>query len=251
MRAMPYAANRTTLALLAVVATVAIAPSNVGAQAEERASPYHIDLRFDLPVLGLGLAGTALNLVEVPPPGCLPTCDRRDINALDRAVAGNYSSSAHTIADFAVLGLLLLPPILDLVDVRGRGWLADMVVLVESVLVTQAITQLTKFAVRRAAPFVYGSDAPDSERETRDASRSFFSGHTATAFAATTTFSVTFWLRHPDNPWRFVVAAAGALLSTGVGLLKIEAGYHYWTDIAAGALVGSSIGALVPFLHTL
>ena len=35
-----------------------------------------------------------------------------------------------------------------------------------------------------------------------------------------------------------------------VGLLKIRAGYHYPTDIMAGALAGISSGLLVPFLHT-
>ena len=46
-----------------------------------------------------------------------------------------------------------------------------------------------------------------------------------------------------------MVLATGEALALDVGLLKIHAGYHYWTDIAAGALVGSSVGALVPLLH--
>jgi membrane-associated phospholipid phosphatase len=46
------------------------------------------------------------------------------------------------------------------------------------------------------------------------------------------------------------VLTAGVALSTAVALLKIEAGYHFWTDVAAGALVGASIGTLVPLLHT-
>ena len=39
-------------------------------------------------------------------------------------------------------------------------------------------------------------------------------------------------------------------LATSVALLKIKAGYHYPTDVAAGALVGSALGVLVPVLHS-
>jgi len=70
------------------------------------------------------------------------------------------------------------------------------------------------------------------------------------SFAAVTAFAVTYWLRHPDDPLRWVVLFAGQALALGVGFLKIEAGYHYPTDIMVGALVGSSIGVLVPMLHT-
>lgn len=37
--------------------------------------------------------------------------------------------------------------------------------------------------------------------------------------------------------------------STSVALLTIEAGYHYATDVAAGALLDSAMGLLVPVVH--
>jgi membrane-associated phospholipid phosphatase len=46
-----------------------------------------------------------------------------------------------------------------------------------------------------------------------------------------------------------VVLGSSLSAATVVGLLKIHAGYHYPTDIAAGAVVGTSIGVLVPMLH--
>jgi len=213
-------------------------------------STYEIDLRIDLPVVGLASAGALLFFVEVPPPPCLRGCPTSAINALDRPLAGSYSPTAHTIADFTVLGALLVPPLLDLAITGANvAWLEDTFVFAEAILVTQAITQLTKFAVHRTAPFVYGDEAPDDERTGADASRSFFSGHTATAFSAAATFATTFWLAHPRSRWRWVVAAAGVVLGTAVALLKVEAGYHFWTDVLAGALVGTSIGVLVPVLH--
>ena len=114
---------------------------------------------------------------------------------------------------------------------------------------TQGLTQLMKLAVQRPAPLVYDESVPLEERESRDGARSFWSGHTATAFSAATTHAVTYWLRHPRDPWRFTVLAADMTAAAAVGLLEIEAGYHYPTDVAAGALVGTSIGILVPMLH--
>ena len=46
-----------------------------------------------------------------------------------------------------------------------------------------------------------------------------------------------------------MVLGASEALAVGVGLLKIKAGYHYPTDVMAGALVGSGMGLLVPALH--
>ena len=57
------------------------------------------------------------------------------------------------------------------------------------------------------------------------------------------------WRLGGSSPMRWVVLGSGLLLGVAVGLLKVEAGYHFWTDIAAGALVGTGIGTLVPLLH--
>lgn len=214
------------------------------------ASPYRIDYRYDLPVLGLGLAGTSIAFIPISPADCVPDCvPLANLNALDELVLGNYSGTAHTIADISVLTLVLSPIVLDLIDSRGEGWVDDMTVYAQTLALAQSAVQLTKVAVRRNAPLLYGSDAPLEIQRSADANRSFISGHTTMSFAAVTAFTVTYWLRNPDDPLRWVVLFAGQALALGVGLLKIEAGYHYPTDIAAGALMGASIGALVPLLH--
>ena len=70
-----------------------------------------------------------------------------------------------------------------------------------------------------------------------------------TAFTAATAYTVTFWLRHPESPWRWLVLGLAGVAGLTVGLLKIRAGYHFPTDIAAGAVVGVSVGTLIPLLH--
>jgi membrane-associated phospholipid phosphatase len=169
---------------------------------------------------------------------------------IDSASVGNYSPPAHGLANVVVLSLVLAPLVIDAADSRFNGWAEDAFVMFETILLTQAVTQVTKSAVGRPAPLVYNRNAAQEDLDSPDAYRSFISGHTSTSFAAATSYAVTFWKRHPQSPWRFVVLGVGHALATSVALLKIKAGYHYATDVTAGALVGSAMGLLVPVLHS-
>lgn len=169
---------------------------------------------------------------------------------IDRASVGNYSPPAHGLANVIVGSLIVAPLLLNAADSWMDGWAEDTFVMFETILLTQAITQVTKSAVGRTAPFVYNPHAAQSDLDSPDAFRSFISGHTSMAFSAATSYAVTFWKRHPRSPWRFVVLGVGEALATSVALLKIKAGYHYATDVTAGALVGAAMGVLVPVLHS-
>ena len=215
------------------------------------ASPYRLRWQYDAALLALATAGTLTAFVGYPAPSCLPSCQPpRSMLGIDDSVVGNYSPRAHSVANVLVLGLIAAPLLLDAVDSRLQGWPEDTLVMLESILLTQALTQVTKSAVGRNAPLVYNPNAARADLESADAGRSFFSGHTSTSFAAATTYAVTFWKRHPTSPWRYVVLGVGEAVASSVALLKIKAGYHYPTDVAAGALVGSGVGLLVPVLHS-
>lgn len=222
-------------------------------QVPRPASPYRFRFMLELPLIGLGAAGASAVLVPPTPPECLPDCQApSNLSGLDARVLGNYSPAAHTAADVLVFSLMLAPHAVNLIATGGRDnvWLEDAAITFESVLLTQGLTQVTKAATSRSAPIVYDAGVPLEEREGSDALRSFWSGHTATAFAAATSFAVSYWLRHPRDPWRWVVLASLESAALITGLLKIRAGYHYPTDIAAGAAAGVSVGVLVPMLHT-
>jgi len=237
------------LALAAVCALCVL----VGARraCADDGSPYRLKWHYDSALVALGAAGTLAGFVGYPPSSCFPGCEPPPgLLGIDRGSVGNYSPPAHSLANVVVLSLVLAPLVLDAADSRLHGWADDAFVMLETILLTQAITQVTKSAVGRPAPLLYNPYAAREDVESADANRSFFSGHTATSFAAATAYAVTFWKRHPDSPWRFVVLGAGEALALGVGLLKVKAGYHYPTDVAAGALVGGAMGVLVPVLHT-
>ncbi|MFO0746518.1 MAG: phosphatase PAP2 family protein [Myxococcota bacterium] len=247
MRSPRPVALRLALALVGLVALVALPALAPPARAE---SPYRTRAAIDLPVTGLGLVLTLPAFLEVRPPACLPDCDPADVNAFDRPIIGNYSAPARTAADVTVVAMVVLPLLLDAIDSGGDGWLDDSAVYAETLAVMAGLTQLTKAAVDRAAPFVYDPNVPDDvRRNDRDGPRSFFSGHTSMAFAAAAATTVTFWQRHPKSGWRWVVLGVSAAVATSVGLFKIEAGYHWWSDVIAGAVAGTSVGILVPVLH--
>jgi membrane-associated phospholipid phosphatase len=218
---------------------------------DDGGSPYRIRWEFDIPISGLALAGTMTGFIGYDQPACLPNCTPpAAMNDLDRLVVGNYNRSAHGAANAIVLTMLYAPMALNFADNRGDGFFEDAIVFYESILVTQMLTQITKSATSRDAPLIYNPNALREDLESADAGRSFWSGHTATTFAAATTYAVTFWQRHPDSPWRFVVLGLAESIAVGVAALKIEAGYHYPTDVIAGGLAGAAIGVLIPMLHS-
>lgn len=246
-RARDDVACRRRVRWLALAAALFLSPG----EARAHGSPYRLKWHYDAALVATGAAGSLAAFVGYPPVACFPECEPPPgMLGIDRSVIGNYSPPAHSLANVLVLGLVLSPLVINAADSRFDGWAEDTFVMLETILVTQALTQLSKAAVRRSAPLVYDPTAAREDVESPDASRSFISGHTSTSFAAATSYAVTFWKRHPTSPWRFVVLGVGEALALAVGLLKIEAGYHYPTDIAAGALVGGSMGLLIPMLHT-
>lgn len=213
-------------------------------------APYRARLELDLPLMGLALASTASLLAEIPPPQCLPDCTPGGVNALDRTVVGGFSASALMVANVLV-GLLVAAPLAwELRLFRDRRFWSGAWIAALALMLVQGATQLMKFAVGRNAPFVYTPDqVPESALLGMDAARSFPSGHTSTAFAAATLLVIGYWLRRPRSPSRWGVLVGGLLTASAAGTAKVFAGYHYWTDILAGGLLGASIAALVALTH--
>jgi len=77
--------------------------------------------------------------------------------------------------------------------------------------------------------------------------QSFPSGHASLAFAAATTYLVI--ARREQLPHRArnaILLYAGAV---GVAVLRVTGGKHFPTDVAGGAVLGSSIGWLTATVH--
>ncbi|NMB74585.1 MAG: phosphatase PAP2 family protein [Myxococcales bacterium] len=221
--------------------------------------PWRIDLRLDLPLtLGLGAYSLVSEIVasHLDGPACGPLCDPGGVNALDRGVIGNRSALAADLSDAGFASVIALPYVLGGLDrlVSGgggdlRGWAEDSLLLLQALSANFLVANLVKLSVRRPRPYAYDPAVPEETRRGAEASLSFYSGHSSTAFAMATAYALIYQARHPESPSRFAFFVGGYLLASGVALCRVAAGKHFWTDVLAGAAAGSLVGWLVVELH--
>lgn len=105
---------------------------------------------------------------------------------------------------------------LDFAGVKSRRPFVDRVIVgATATILMTAVTQGTKLLV--------------NERRPSGGKHSFPSGHSATAFMGAEL------LRQDYGPW---VGAAGYVVASGVGVMRILNGRHWLNDVVAGAGVG-------------
>ncbi|MEE2901379.1 MAG: phosphatase PAP2 family protein [Myxococcota bacterium] len=127
--------------------------------------------------------------------------------------------------------------------------------------VNNLLTFGLKHTVQRARPYAYSnlfqSEASDiySESERNDAYHSFPSGHTSNTAAATFAVATSLAIHLPSQENRPMVIASLYSLSTiltgFVGYMRIKGGYHFYSDVISGALLGAIAGTVTPIVHHL
>jgi membrane-associated phospholipid phosphatase len=194
-------------------------------------------------VLLLGGALLAHDLV-VPTP-C--PCSEAGLWPIDRPALGYHSASANTasdvLQDFMIVGAPIGLFAAGLERSPGEG-VTLAVIELESLALSASATQLVKNLVVRPRPYAY----PSSDAS-RAAYQSFWSGHTAVAFTASTSTFVILQAEFPHESWPCLVGASAEALAVTVGVLRVSAGQHFPTDVITGAIAGTVFGWLVPFLH--
>jgi membrane-associated phospholipid phosphatase len=231
------------LALICVV-TARTTPARAEAERSD-AAVYDVSLPIDGFVI---VASSAAILVPYALSSRLITptcpCSSASVNAFDRGVIGNASNTADTISNVTVGLAIVAPPVADWLALgTSRVLLDDVVVFTESLTVNGALNTVVKYAVQRPIPRAYS----DPNAAAKPSSyRSFYSGHTSLAFAALSTTSVTLHARYglTWQPW-----VATFLIGASVGAERILAGYHFYTDVIAGAVAGTAVGTLIPIAH--
>jgi membrane-associated phospholipid phosphatase len=177
-------------------------------------------------------------------------CDPASVNAFDRGSIGDHSHFADVLSDVTVDAAVIVPVLVDLLDVGLRApFVEDMTVYAEVMALNTGLVSVTKAVVQRPLPRVYALQAPKLI-DTPNGYRSFYSGHTSTTMAALGAFSMTWALRHGDSAfqrtWPFLVSG---LVGASVGAERVFAGRHFISDVLVGGVVGSAFGVLVPWLH--
>lgn len=265
VRIRPLLAREPSIVAAGLIVALAAAPvvSTAPAAAQARPFPYALGSRdavllpagAGLSLLGglLGRDHDPLTLEELAPLG------PDDVNAFDRPAARNWSPTwAHRSdhARDALLGASVLVTFApQVLDGRWRDAATLGALFLESALLTGGTTLVVKELVGRERPWVHNASLPASERLALadragdDAFRSFFSGHTSAAFATAALMSTIYTDLHGRTRASYALWAGSMSVAALTGYARVKAGQHYPSDVLVGAVVGASIGWLVPTLH--
>jgi len=240
--------NRIQLYLI-VIAVFSTSTDYLQAQ-----SPYELSMPEDGIILGIGLPllyfGYRLDQAVHPiNPEEIKNLKQTEINGFDRYATYQYSENAANLSDTFVYICLASPvALLFSQDIRkDAGTIYSM--YGQSLIYGLSLPLLSKGMVPRFRPFVYNPEVPDHVKLTKDARKSFFSGHTSIAFTSMIFFASIFSGYYPESQWKPYVWTGSILLASSVGYLRVAAGKHYPTDVLLGALVGSLIGSIIPKIH--
>lgn len=183
---------------------------------------------------------------------------RDDVNAFDRTATSNWSYAWGERSDEyrdTLLGATLLMMCAEALQVRLSDTAAVVTMFGELYLIVKGTTYLTKAIVGRKRPYVYNTAMSEEERyniarnDENDVFFSFFSGHTAAAFAAATFTSKVVTDIHGKSVWSSLLWGSSLSLAALTGYARVKCCVHYPSDVIVGAVVGGAIGYLVPELH--
>lgn len=126
-----------------------------------------------------------------------------------------WSTASDIARDALVASAFLVPAV-------QKDWDGDLQAL-GSIGAAIALTQGAKQAFPRLRP-----DGSDND--------SFPSGHTSTSFAAAATL---------QNRYGWKVGIPAQLVAAFVGVSRVQAHKHYWSDVLVGAAIGEATGFLI------
>ncbi len=217
-------------------------------------SPYKTKFKVDGPITLGGVAASGLGLYFISnknglSPEEVSGLSKTNVNKFDRFSAGNYDEDAKKLSDIPLYSSFVMPLAL-LLDKKVVGSAPQVFLLYgETMAITGTLYAMTAGTVYRNRPLVYSDKAPLDKRTTKNATNSFFAGHTAATASATFFAAKVFNDYNPDSPWRPVVWGAAAAIPASVGYLRLKAGKHFLSDNLIGYTIGSTVGILVPHLH--
>ena len=206
---------------------------------------------------GIGKFLLDSRIQEVPPAGLDP-----DEIALewDRNAIAIPNTSAMGSSDALLVAAAASPSaVFGAVGGEGRTWSAAgrlWTVQLEAALIGTGVAFLLKRAASRPRPYAYlpEADRPqDGAYDVTDeeAFESFPSSHATVAWASAFSGASYLAFSRPDlaGSTHFVSGALAGGLATAAGILRVESGKHFPTDVVAGSLLGTATGIGVAYLN--
>ncbi len=183
------------------------------------------------------------------------TLDTHTINGFDRFATDFYSKKLNYLSDdtrtatIALLTAGLVPHFMDDGGTETDALLTDMVIILEAEMLVTGITACSKGLWERPRPYAYNPRVPLRKRGSRYAFESFWSGHASVSFTNAVLAGYLFQHRFPDSRFVLPVWVTGMSLASATSFLRVRSGYHFPTDVIAGAAMGTFIGWVVPRMH--
>ena len=175
------------------------------------------------------------------------TFDKEEVNAFDRPFMNPYSKALDYTATGLELASLMTP--LFLIPAPSQDYWKLGLEYAQTVAIAWGSKELAKHLVTRYRPYMYFEGAPQDAIDDGDYKDSFFSGHATLSFAgaAFTTYNTLIYM--PDSPYKWIAIGTSYALAATTAVLRLASGNHFMTDILCGAVVGTALGFLIPWLN--
>lgn len=244
----PIRVGRCARVATVAVTIVAVAHTSVAQ------SPFRLAKTREVTLLGSGVALGVTSLVllgNVDPLTIdeINALNPDDVNSFDRGAIEPYESSQ---SGNVLTGISYLLPLATFMrDDTKRDWQTIGVMWLEATALNLGINGVVKSTVLRTRPYVYDADTPLDKKTAESARLSFYSGHT-TSTACNCFFMARVFSAYVESPKAKIAMWAGAATLPAVtGILRVDSGHHFRTDVIAGYLIGAGIGYFVPQLHAI
>lgn len=238
--------------LLFIIAFLLLVNTNAQ-DSTQRKSVYKFRLSVDIPIgaliTGTGIGGLILGKKKKPLTfDIVNGLHATDVNKFDRYAIYQHSKPAAIASDVFQYTAMVSPAFLFIDKDIRRDWKTVLPIWVETFAITSALTVFTKEIVQRKRPYVY-SEVYNGNKVAKNATASFFSGHTSITASSTFFIAMVYSDYHPKSRWKPLMWTGAALIPALTGLTRVKAGKHYWTDVIVGYAVGALVGTLTPYLH--
>jgi len=215
---------------------------------------YKFDWKKGLIIVGSGVGLSILgqistNNVNPSTIAEINALDPMDVIGFDRGAITNDSETARNISDVILYSSLSLPVVAYFLPKCRFEGVSIGLMAVETLLLTNGVTNITKGLVRRTRPLAYNADNSIEERISSSSRLSFFSGHTSVTTAMSFLVGSVIIDVHPNMKNKYLVWTAATVIPASIAYFRFEGGKHFPTDVIGGYLVGGAIGYLIPKFH--
>lgn len=213
--------------------------------------PYYLSLKREIVYSGFGIGSLALGgyLRSRVDELTLMDLNPGEINRFDRIATEMSSETADKWSDYTLLASLGISGTLLLGRETRRDFLKISVLFLETMAISNGLTQISKSLFQRPRPYVFDENWDPIRILSSNDRAAFVSGHTSESAAGTFFFAKVFSDYYPDSKLKPLVWTVSIGLPAVTGYLRIRSGNHYPTDVIAGYILGAAVGYLVPALH--